>query len=220
MGLTPCISDICILQEGAFLGIILPLSAWSQPAHGRASHEKVTGGNTCTCSHPGLQKKKALFALIQGSSCSCFDVEQFVHPDTEPALQQCVHGQRGGAHVCACVCKCTCVQCVERGMCTGNAMPRALSTQGIGYPRQWVPRALGTQGRGCPGLWVPRSGGARPCTGSSITAACVPAAPCQPRSPPSQQQMFGAARASTGPAFHAGKETPSSAKVRTKLPPR
>lgn len=39
--------------------------------------------------------------------------------------------------------------------CPGLGVPRALSTQGIGYSGQWVPRAVCAQGWGCPGLGVP-----------------------------------------------------------------
>lgn len=76
--------------EKAFLGIILLFSVWSHSAHGGARHEKVTGGNACTRNHQGLQKE-VLFAFIQGSGCSFFDVAQFMGPETNSALQQCIH---------------------------------------------------------------------------------------------------------------------------------
>lgn len=76
-------------------------------------------------------------------------------------------------------------------------------------------------GQGAAGSTV-RHGAARHGTARLCVFLHTPrvSASVQPRSPPSRQQMFGAERASTRPTFHAGRETPSSAKVRTKLPPK
>lgn len=103
---------------------------------------------------PRASKKKALFALIQGSSCSCFDVERFMHPDTEPALQQCAWPAGWGTRV---------FMRVQVHMCAVGA------ERGEGRVH-WECNA---QGSGCPGQWVPTSAGARPCTGSSSTSVCV-----------------------------------------------
>lgn len=241
-----CISGICIKQKGLFFGMVPLFSVWSQSAHGEASHEKVTGGNTCTRNHQGLQeKKKVLFALFQGSGCSCFDVEQFLCPETHSAMQLCVYVTSKGCtrvhvrehayeHVCVHVCEHVCVHTSgahSRGraamemwwQCTGGVGACTWSLCG----GRWI--SPGMRGAGPPPPPQAPAGAARRGAaphGTARPGLCVflhtphVTASVQPRSPPSRQQMFGAERASTRPTFHAGRETPSSAKGRTKLPPR
>lgn len=137
--------------ERAFLGIIPLFSVWSQSAHGEASHEKVTGGNTCTRNHQGLQKK-VLFALIQGSGCACFDVEQFRDEFCSAAPRAC--DRRGVSVLHAC---CTPVR--AREPCPQQGTGRdgcAVGTHASG--RAHVERALRWVSRGPWGAGAPGSG--------------------------------------------------------------